>query len=113
MAEESDRVALGARLKEEREYRGYSQEAVATHLGISRSAVSLMEAGSRKVEALELQRLAELYETTMEVLSGAGVTQGESESVRMVARAASELEPDDQAEVLRFAQFLRSRRNRG
>ena len=103
--------SLSARLKEAREYRGYSQEEVAEHLGLPRSAVSLMESGSRRVGALELRRLANLYQTTMESLTGQDHESPELESVRLVARAAADLSATDREEVLRFAQFLQSRKS--
>ena len=68
--EHTVRETLSARLKEAREYRGFSQEEVSRYLGIPRTAVSLMENGSRRVEALELRRLANLYQTTMDSLTG-------------------------------------------
>lgn len=52
---------LAARLRESRERAGLTQEEVARHLGLPRSAVALMEAGKRKVSGLELVRLAYLY----------------------------------------------------
>ena len=105
------RETLSARLKEAREYRGFSQEEVARHLGVPRTAVSLMENGSRRVEALELRRLANLYQTTMENLAGLDQETKEPESVRMVARAAAELSATDRDEVLRFVQFLQTRQS--
>lgn len=110
MNEEQDRAALGARLKTAREYRGLSQEDVAKYLGIPRPAVSLLEAGTRKVEALELKRLAEFFSCSMEDLTGAPVGSAVPQSVEMIARATAGLSPEDRAEVLQFAQFLRSRR---
>ena len=104
-------TVLGARLKEAREYRGFSQEDIARYLGVPRSAISLMENGSRRVSATELSRLAQLYQATMESLTGQEIEESEPESVRMVARAAAELSPTDRDEVLRFAQFLRSRKS--
>ena len=102
---------LSARLKEAREYRGFSQENIARYLGVPRSAVSLIENGSRRVSATELSLLASLYQTTMESLTGLDGEESEPESVRMVARAAAELSVTDRDEVLRFAQFLRSRKS--
>ena len=102
---------LGARLKEAREYRGYSQEEVAEHLDLPRSAISLMESGSRRVGALELRRLADLFQTTMENLTGLEQENSDLESVRMVARAAADLSASDREEVLRFAEFLQSRKS--
>lgn len=111
MSEEKDRVALGARLKDAREYRGFSQEEVASYLGISRSAISLIETGVRGLDFLELKKLAKLYKCTIEELSGEkNEIFGDTESVRLVARATSALTKEDQDEVLRFAQFLSSRK---
>ena len=102
---------LSKRLKEAREYRGFSQEEIAGYLGVPRSAISLIENGSRRVSATELSRLASLYQTTMESLTGQNREESEPESVRMVARAAAELSVTDRDEVLRFAQFLRARKS--
>ena len=102
---------LSKRLKEAREYRGFSQEEIAGYLGVPRSAISLIENGSRRVSATELSRLASLYQITMESLTGQNREESEPESVRMVARAAAELSVTDRDEVLRFAQFLRARKS--
>ena len=105
------RETLGARLKEAREYRGFSQEEVARHLGVPRTAISLIENGARRVEALELRHLARLYQTSMESLTGEVQETTESESIRLVARAAAGLSATDRNEVLRFVHFLQSRQS--
>ena len=56
-----DRQSLGARLREAREYLGLSQDEVARVVSLPRPAVSLIESGQRKVDALELKKFAELY----------------------------------------------------
>ena len=68
--ERSIQTILSERLKEVREYRGFSQEEVARHLGVPRSAISLIESALRRVSAEELSQLAKLYQTTMESLTG-------------------------------------------
>lgn len=60
--------ALGRRLKAAREAAHLPQDAVAPVLGASRSAVSDIERGTRQVGALELGRLAGLYEVPLETL---------------------------------------------
>ena len=107
--EHTARETLSARLKEAREYCGFSQEEVARHLDVPRTAVSLMENGSRRVRALELRRLAKLYQTTMEDLTGLHQEATESETIRLVAQAAAELSTTDRDEVLRFVRFLQAR----
>ena len=109
--ERAIQAILSERLKEVREYRGFSQEEVSRHLGVPRSAISLIESGSRRVSAEELSRLAKLFQTTMESLTGHDQEGSEPDSVRMVARAAADLSTTDREEVLRFAEFLRSRRS--
>lgn len=113
MSNQDEKLELGGRLREARAYRGFSQEEVAGYLGVSRSSVSQMESGNRSVNSLELRALARLYECNVDELLG---TVSESESdvlrVRMLARATAKLSPEDQSEVLRFAQFLQSRKRR-
>jgi Zn-dependent peptidase ImmA (M78 family)/transcriptional regulator with XRE-family HTH domain len=52
---------LGARLRQAREATGLTQDEVGRELGISRSAITLIENGTRAVSSLELDRLAFLY----------------------------------------------------
>ncbi len=112
MSEDTDRASLGARLKDAREYRGFSQEDVAKYLGVSRSAISLLESGARRLDILELKKLATLYECSIEELTGEQPGKpAEPDSIKMVARAAAALSPEDRSEVLRFAQFLQTRKS--
>lgn len=100
---------LANRLKEIREYNGYSQEDIGKHLGISRSAISLIESGVRKISAVELSKLATLYQRSIENLTNTKNDPILSESVQMVARAAAALSDEDRNEVLRFAELLKSK----
>ena len=108
---ESDRQTLGDRLRIAREYVGLKQEEVAQHLNIPRSALSNIEAGQRKVEALELSRLAKLYQRPHSWFTGDDVvTEDEFPAeIAHVARAAAKLSSQDRQELARFADFLRSR----
>jgi transcriptional regulator with XRE-family HTH domain len=110
MNEDADRAALGARLRDAREYRGFSQEDVAKVLRVPRSAVSLIESGARRLDIMELRRLAELYQCRIEELTGEQQPQTQADSITMVARAAAKLSPGDRTEVLRFAEFLQARK---
>lgn len=113
MKKEAERTTLGARLRDARNYRGFSQEEVATYLGVSRSSVSLMESGLRGVDTLELQKLSQLFECSIDELVGEGqAPTAQSSRIAVVARAAARLSPEDREEVLRFAQFLQSRKRR-
>jgi transcriptional regulator with XRE-family HTH domain len=105
----SERVALGDRLREAREYVGFSQDEVAKKLNIPRSAISLMESGQRKVEALELRTLAQLYQRSVASLTGGEAKKDLPEYVAHLARAAAKLTDTDRAELRRFAEFLGSK----
>lgn len=97
---------LAERLREVREYLGLSQEFVAQHAGVSRAAISAIENGRRKVEAVELTALAALYKYPVTYfLEGA---LEEPASVRAIARAATTLTDRDREQVLQFAQFLKA-----
>ena len=108
---EPDRKALGDRLRIAREYVGLKQGDVARYLSIPRSALSHMETGQRKVEALELSRMARLYQRPLSWFTSE-VAPPETdlpEEIAHVARAAARLSSQDRQELARFADFLKSR----
>lgn len=105
----NEREALATKLKTAREYVGLSQEEVAAMLKIPRSAVSLMEKGERKVDALELKSLAHIYQRNVHYFTGTEELAGLPEEVAHLARTASKLKPKDLEELTLFAQFLQSK----
>jgi transcriptional regulator with XRE-family HTH domain len=108
---EDDRKALGNRLREAREYLGFSQEDVANYLGVPRTALTSIEAGTRKVDALELKKLASLYKRPVAHFTGEQYAdEFGDEEVAHLARKARELSPEDRAELGRFADFLRAKK---
>ncbi|KAA1378159.1 MULTISPECIES: helix-turn-helix domain-containing protein [Aeromicrobium] len=101
---------LGVRLRDAREYLSLSQQDVAASTGIPRSAISDIERGQRKVDSLELRKLAKIYKRPVASLLGTDDSDTGSETSRdvsMLARAVEGLTVDDRAEVVRFAEFLR------
>jgi transcriptional regulator with XRE-family HTH domain len=108
---DADRQMLGERLKEAREYVGLKQDDVAKKLGIPRSALSNIEAGSRKVDAIELAQLAKLYQRPVAWFTGEDASGAPKmpEDVAHVARTAATLSQQDREELARFADFLKSR----
>jgi transcriptional regulator with XRE-family HTH domain len=109
---DDDRKTLGERLREAREYLGYSQDQVATFLGVSRSALSLMESGQRKVDALELKKLAGLYKRSVGYFTGEEEDAEIGADVKHLARKVSDLSSEDREELARFADFLRARKQK-
>jgi transcriptional regulator with XRE-family HTH domain len=109
---DTNRQVLGERLREAREYVGLKQDDVAKKLGIPRTALSNIEAGSRKVDAIELTQLAKLYQRPVAWFTGEDPQDARDKmpaEVAHVARAAAALSQQDRQELARFADFLKSR----
>jgi transcriptional regulator with XRE-family HTH domain len=108
--ESVDRKKLGARLRDAREYLGLSQDEVAKYLGIPRTALSLIESGQRRIDALELKKLAQFYKRPVAYFTGESQSEaGMPEDVAHLARAAAGLSKGDRRELSRFAEYLRAR----
>jgi transcriptional regulator with XRE-family HTH domain len=112
--DEQERRRMGEKLREAREYIGFSQDDVSAFLKIPRTAVTNIESGQRKVEALELKRLAELFRQpvgffTDEAASAVSLPP----DVALLARQAAKLSVKDRQELGRFAEFLKSRSKSG
>jgi transcriptional regulator with XRE-family HTH domain len=99
---------LGTRLRTARETVGLTQVDVAGYLGLPRTAVVAIEAGTRRVKAEELDRLASLYRRSVEWLLGRDAVP--SAAVTNLHRLAAGLTAEDQAQLEQYAQFLADRR---
>lgn len=113
-----DARQLARRLRESREFVNLSQQFVAEQTAIPRSAISDIERGTRRVESLELKRLAELYRMPVDYFLGteppddiAG-DKGDP-TMRALARATGEMGAEGKEQVLRFALFLQNYERRG
>ena len=105
----NDDKTIGARLKTAREYLRLSQLEVTESVeGLSRSALSLIESGQRKVSAKELRELAQIYGQPMSDFIG-DAPQELPQEAAIVARQMTKLSTQDRAEVLRFTELLLSR----
>lgn len=108
--DEEERRRLGDRLREARKYLGLKQEEVATYLKIPRTALTDIENGQRKVEAIELTRLAKLYRQPAAYFTGEDeASAGLPVDVAHLARQAADLSQQDRDELGRFAEYLRAR----
>lgn len=90
------------RLKNYRKKLGFSQDFVASKLNISRSTLSLIEAGKRKVKAEELPVFAVLYKVSLDALINGVETSPNAEDLNKVFNDLSE---EDKREVIQFIQF--------
>lgn len=104
---------LAKRLREAREFVNLSQQFVSEQTGIPRSAISDIERGARRVESLELKRLAELYRMPVSFFLGrdpdpelAGTPN--DPTVVALTRATEGMDEESKSEVLRFALFLQN-----
>jgi transcriptional regulator with XRE-family HTH domain len=108
--DEAERRVLGERLRDARKYVGLSQEEAAAILKLPRTALTDIESGQRKVEALELKRMAELYRQPVSHFTGEDASAAPlTADVAHLARQAASLSPKDREELGRFAEFLRAR----
>lgn len=108
--DQQERRQLGDRLREARKYIGLKQEEVATYLKIPRTALTDIESGQRRVEVIELARLAKLYRQPVSFFTGEDdASSGLPIDVAHLARKAAELSQQDRDELGRFAEYLRAR----
>ena len=107
-----ERTEIGSRLKAVREYIGISQEEASRAIGVSRSAISLIENGHRGIEAVELKRLAKLYQLPTSYFTDEQAPSKSVAEVEFLARISGEVErlsDQERNQVLMFAQYLASR----
>jgi transcriptional regulator with XRE-family HTH domain len=120
---DEEREYQARQLREARDYLGLSQDYVSQETGIPRPAISEIEAGRRKVESLELNRLAALYGRPIEYffLTEKRPRNDESQSSSAMAEKndpveiklrnmTKKLTPEDRDEILRFAEYLRHKK---
>ena len=108
---EAEGRQLGRRFREVREYLGFSQQMVADRTGIARSSISDIERGARRVDSLELKKLARLYRRPAGYFldERPDATPGDH-AIAGLARALAQLTEGDRDAVVRFAEYLRDRR---
>mgnify|MGYP003384710204 CR=1 FL=1 len=111
--DDTERRRLGERLREARKYLGLKQEEVASYLKIPRTALTDIENGQRRVEAIELTRLAKLYRQPAAFFTGEDEAAALPVDVAHLARRAATLSQRDRDELGRFAEYLGSRSRTG
>ena len=97
---------LGQRLRTARGQ--ISQDAAASEIGVSRSAISLMESGQRQVTTIELSRLATLYGRRIEWFVNPNADLESADPVQALFRQDPKLAASTaQAQVGRCVQLFR------
>jgi transcriptional regulator with XRE-family HTH domain len=103
---EKTMAEIGSKLKEIREYLNITQQFVSEKTGIPRTAISAIESGKRKIDSVELTKLAKLYNHPVSYFLGEEERPLDKTFERLY-RAAGNLDDNDRQELLRFAEFLR------
>lgn len=104
------KMALNEKLKSLRKELKLSQEYVANVLGISRTVVTTIESGTRKVTSDELKAFSELYGVTLDELM---YDKDVNNDTKMFARTFSELSDLDKKEIMNLIEFKKKIRNQG
>lgn len=97
------------KLREARVKLGFSQDYVATCLGIGRSAITQIELGNRKVNTDELAGFCKLYHLSADYFLGENTLP--SNQV-VFARSFEELTQNDQQEILNLIAFKKAMADR-
>jgi transcriptional regulator with XRE-family HTH domain len=103
----SEWSVLGDRLRKVREYLSFSQQWVSEQTGIPRTAVSEIERGARRVDSLEIKKLARLYRYPISYFLDEDLDAVVADhAVTGLARRLTNLKQEDRDQVLKFAAFL-------
>ena len=109
----SDPVQIGARIRDARQDKGWTQERLAESVGVSRSAVAQWETGRAGQLTGHLSRIAEVLDVGIEHLTHGRIRRAPSHigsgDELAVLRIYRELPPDDRQLLLRTARRLARR----
>lgn len=98
-----DPSALGARLKEVRDARGWTQQQVAERLGLARTTMVAIEKGERRLRSGELIELAGLYgRQVSDLLQRGAPTEGFAVQLRGTLPAAAPIDADLLPDIEQF-----------
>ena len=100
-------ILIGKKIKEARESMRWSQRQLAEAIGFETStAISLIEAGERRVAIEDLEKIAEVLHKNIKYFLGGE----EKASLRFALRADKNLSPKDKERILEFIEFIKSRK---
>jgi transcriptional regulator with XRE-family HTH domain len=103
----ADSDVLSDRLKAIREYLNFTQQWVSQQTGIPRVAISEIERGARRVDSIELKKLARLYRYPVGYFLDEDVDAIPAEhALAGLPRRLNNLRQEDLTQVMKFAQFL-------
>lgn len=95
-------ITIGERIKSLRTQLHLSQDYVAKYLGVSRSTVTQMENGNRKILAEDISKLSTLFGVSVNAM----LNENElSQPAVVFARSFEKLDESDQAEIINLIRF--------
>ena len=100
---------IADKLRDARVKLGFSQDYVAKCVGLSRSAVTQIELGNRKINADEITQFCKLYHLSADYLLDSGYSETKQ---TVFARGFEELNENDQQEILNLIAFIKAMNNR-
>ena len=99
---------IGSKIREARETAQKSQKDLADAVGFeSATAISLIEAGERKVRVEDLEKMSEFLHRDIKFFLGIE----EKQDIRFALRADNNLSKKDQDEILGFIDFVKNKKN--
>ncbi len=107
---EEKKKLIASRMTIAREWSGLSQSQVAKAIGLQRPSISEIEAGRRKVSAVELAQFADLYSVDMVWLSGRSEKKVDEirDKLYLAARNAKGLRDEDLDKVIDLLSSMKS-----
>ena len=100
---------IGGKIKEARENKKMSQRTLAEAIGFeSGVAISLLEAGERKVSIIDLEKIADALNENIETFLG---YKEKSADVRFALRADKNLNEADKEAILRFIDLAKAKKH--
>lgn len=110
MSDQERQKLIAARIKEARRLSGLSQGQVAKLLEMHRPTISEIEAGNRRVGAMELAKFAEVFEVSVGYLMGEGPDEMNpaDPKLQLAARELSKLSPEALNSLMRALAVFQS-----
>lgn len=106
--EDNKNKFIGSKIREAREAAKKSQKELADAVGFeSATAISLIEAGQRKVRVEDLEKISDFLHRDIKFFLGIE----EKQDIRFALRADKNLSSTDQDEILRFIDFVKKKKN--
>ncbi len=109
MKNENINAFIGSRIKEARDVAKLSQADLAKVLGYeSATAISLIEAGERKLRVEDLQKVADFLHRDMKYFVG---QEDKPVDLKVALRADKDLNKKDEEAIMSFIDFVKNKKN--